>query len=56
MNFESQIEKIAKDIRDREDKEMELAFTNVIGLLLRENGVVIKTSRYEFETHISTTR
>ena len=44
------ISKIAKDIRDREDKEMALAFTNVIGLLLRENGVVVKTSRYEFET------
>ena len=50
MDFESQIEKIAKDIRDREDKELALAFTNVIGLLLRENGVVVKTSRYEMET------
>ena len=50
MDFESQIEKIAKDIRDREDKELALAFTNVIGLLLRENGVVVKTSRYELET------
>ena len=50
MDFESQIEKIAKDIRDREDKEMALAFTNVVGSLLRENGVVVKTSRYEFET------
>lgn len=49
MDFESQIEKIAKDIRDREDKEIALAFTNVVGLLLRENGVVVKTSRYEFE-------
>ena len=50
MDFESQIEKIVKDIRDREDKEMALAFTNVIGSLLRENGVVVKTSRYELET------
>ena len=50
MDFESQIEKIAKDIRDREDREMALAFTNVVGSLLRENGVVVKTSRYEFET------
>ena len=49
MDFESQIEKIAKDIRDREDKELALAFTNVVGSLLRENGVVVKTSRYEFE-------
>lgn len=50
MDFESQIEKIAKDIRDREDKEMALAFTNVVGSLLRDNGVFVKTSRYEFET------
>lgn len=50
MDFESQIEKIAKDIRDREDKELALAFTNVVGSLLRDNGVVVKTSRYEFET------
>ena len=50
MDFESQIEKIVKDIRDREDKELALAFTNVFGSLLRENGVVVKTSRYEFET------
>ena len=50
MDFGSQFEKIAKDIRDREDKELALAFTNVIGLLLRESGVVIKTSRYELET------
>ena len=50
MDFESQLEKIVKDIRDREDKELALAFTNVIGPLLRENGVVVKTSRYELET------
>ena len=50
MDFESQIEKIVKDIRDREDKEMALAFTNVVGSLLRDNGVMVKTSRYEFET------
>ena len=54
MDFESQIEKIAKDIRDREDREMGLAFTNVVGSLLRENGVFVKTSRYEFETHNET--
>ena len=54
MDFESQIEKIARDIRDREDREMALAFTNVICSLLRENGVVVKTSRYEFETHNET--
>ena len=49
MDFESQIEKIAKDIRDREDRELALAFTNVVVSLLRDNGVVVKTSRYEFE-------
>ena len=54
MDFENQIEKIVKDIRDREDREMALAFTNVVGSLLRENGVVVKTSRYEFETHNET--
>ena len=54
MDFESQIEKIVKDIRDREDKELALAFTNVVCSLLRENGVVVKTSRYEFETHNET--
>lgn len=54
MDFESQLEKIAKDIRDREDREMALAFTNVIGPLLRDNGVVVKTSRNEFETHNET--
>lgn len=51
MDFESQIEKIAKDIRDREDKELALAFTNVVGSLLRENGVEVKTSRHELETN-----
>ena len=50
MDFESQIENIVKDIRDMEDREMALAFTNVVGSLLRDNGVVVKTSRYELET------
>lgn len=54
MDFESQIEKILKDIQDREDRELALAFTNVVGSLLRENGVFVKTSRYEFETHNET--
>lgn len=44
------ISKIAKDIRDREDRELALAFTNVVGSLLRDNGVFVKTSRYELET------
>ena len=50
MDFESQIEKTVKDIRDREDKELALAFTNVVGSLLRDNGVLVKTSRHEFVT------
>lgn len=50
MDFESHIEKIAKDIRDREDKELALAFMNVVGSLLRENGVFVKTSRNIFGT------
>ena len=50
MDFESQIEKIEKDIRDKEDKELALAFTNVVGSLLRDNGVLVKTSRHEFVT------
>ena len=50
MDFESKLEKIVKDIRDREDKELALAFTNVVGSLLRDNGVFVKTSRYELET------
>ena len=54
MDFESQIENIAKDIRDREDREMALAFTNDVGSLLRENGGFVKTSRYEVEAHNET--
>ena len=52
MDFESKLEKIVKDIRDREDKELALAFTNVIGPLLRDNGVAVKTSIYEFEADV----
>lgn len=48
MNGIEMIENIAKDIRDREDKEMAMAFTNVIGTLLLANGVAVETSKYEF--------
>lgn len=41
------IENIAKDIRNREDKDMAMAFTNVIGTLLVANGVTVQTSKYE---------
>lgn len=47
MNGIEMIENIAKDIRDREDKEMALAFTNVIGTLLVANGVTVETSKYK---------
>lgn len=47
MNGMEIIENIAKDIRDREDKEMALAFTNVIGTLLLSNGVAVETSKYK---------
>ena len=43
------IENIAKDIRDRKDKEMAMAFTNVIGTLLSTNGVTVETSKYELK-------
>ena len=48
MNGMEIIENIAKDIRDREDKEMAMAFTNVIGTLLSTNGVTVETSKYKF--------
>lgn len=37
--LEGQLEKIAKDIEDRSDKEMAMQFTKTIGELLRKNGV-----------------
>ena len=43
MDFESQIEKIAKNIRDREERELALAFTNVICEMLIKNGVSVKS-------------
>ena len=39
MDFESQIEKIAKDIADRKDKEVALEFTKHIYTLLKNKGV-----------------
>ena len=41
------IENIAKDIRNREDKDMAMSFTNVIGTLLVANGVTVETSKHE---------
>ena len=48
MDYSSEVEKIAKNIRDREERELALAFTNVICELLLKNGVSVKSSRYEF--------
>lgn len=47
MNGIEIIENIAKDIRNREDKDMAMAFTNFIGTLLVANGVTVETSKYE---------
>lgn len=47
MNGIEIIENIAKDIRNREDKDMAMAFTNVIGTLLVANGVTVETSKHE---------
>lgn len=41
------INKIIKDIIDTDNKEKAMAFTNVIGKLLKENGVEVVVSRYE---------
>lgn len=41
------INKIIKDIIDKDNKEMAMAFTNVIGKLLKENGVEVVASRYD---------
>ena len=49
MYYESNVEKIAKIIRDREDKELAMAFTNVICPLLKNNGVLVKISKNEMD-------
>ena len=46
MDFESQLEKIAKDIRDREDNAMAMEFTKCIAELLKKNGVAPKITEY----------
>ena len=45
-------EKIAKDIKEREDNVKAMEFTKCIGKLLRKNGVVPKMTEYtgNFET------
>ena len=46
MDFESQIEKIAKDIRDREDNAIAMEFTKCIAEMLKKNGVAPKITEY----------
>lgn len=43
----SEIEKIARDIRDRQDNVMAMEFTRTIAELLRENGIVVHCEQYE---------
>lgn len=47
MDFESQIEKIVKDIADRRDKEVALEFTKHICALLKNNGVSPMIDEYK---------
>lgn len=49
MDFESQIEKIMKDIRDRQDNAIAMEFTKCIGELLKKNGVAPKVTEYTNE-------
>lgn len=44
--FDSVFDKIAKDIRDRQDNVMAMEFTKCIGELLRKNGVIPKMTKY----------
>ena len=53
MDFESQIEKIAKDIRDREDKEMAYELVKRLSPLLIANGVTVKTTKYNLDEQVA---
>lgn len=50
--FDSVLDKMVKDIRDRQDNVIAMEFTKCIGELLRKNGVVPKMTEYtrNFET------
>jgi hypothetical protein len=50
--FDSVLDKMVKDIRDRQDNVIAMEFTECIGELLRKNGVVPKMTEYtrNFET------
>lgn len=53
MDFESQIEKIVKDIRDREDKEMAYELVKRLSPLLITNGVTVKTTKYNLDEQVA---
>ena len=53
MDFESQIEKIAKDIRDRENREMAYELVKRLSPLLIANGVTVKTTKYNLDEQVS---
>ena len=50
--FDSVLDKMVKDIRDRQNNVIAMEFTKCIGELLRKNGVVPKMTEYtrNFET------
>ena len=53
MDFESQIEKIVKDIRDREDREMAYELVKRLSPLLIANGVTVKTTKYNLDEQVA---
>lgn len=46
QSFQSEIEKIGRDIRERQDNAMAMEFTRVICDLLKENGVSVHRTEY----------
>ena len=46
MDFENQIEKILKDIQDREDREMAYKLVKILSPLFTANGVAVKATKY----------
>ena len=54
-DYISEFEKIAKDIRDRQDNVMAMEFTKSIGELLKKNGVVPKMTEYTRNFEIDNT-
>lgn len=50
MDFNSKLDEIAKDIRDRKDNAMAMEFVKVIGEMLEQNGVSVKIEEYSDKT------